>query len=158
MPGWGSTSGAGRGRRTALRYWLLQLPGTVLLVVVLLLLHRWFDLPLWAAGLITVAWVIKDAVLYPFLKHAFDPSLGEQHHSPIGRLALVRDGLGHSGGPRSGYVQLGGELWQAELVDGAESVAPGGYVRVVEQRGLRLEVEPVAAIGDPEGPSSDAGD
>jgi len=154
MPAEGPASEAGRGRRTALRYWLVQLPGTVLLVLLLSLLHRWFGLPWWAVFLITLGWTIKDAVLYPFLKHAFDPTAGEQPHSPLGRFAVARDGLGQDGASRTGYVQLGGELWQAELAEGAAAVAPGGRVRVVGQRGLHLEVEPVAGDGgsQPHGP------
>lgn len=140
----GPTGEARRGRRTALRYWLLQVPGTVLLVVVLLLLHRWLGLPWWAVAAITVGWTIKDALLYPFLKHAFDPTAGEQHHSPVGRFAVAREGLGQEGSSRRGYVQLGGELWQAELVADAVPVPAGGRVRVVAQSGLSLQVEPVA--------------
>lgn|GEM_PF-691681 len=147
MPDGGRTGKAGQGRRTALRYWLLQVPGTVLLVVVLLLVHRWLGLPWWAVAAITVGWTIKDALLYPFLKHAFDPTAGDQPHSPVGRFAVAREGLGQDGDSRTGYVQLGGELWQAELAAGAGPVAPGARVRVVGQQGLSLTVEPVAASG-----------
>lgn len=132
---------------TPLRYWLVQLPGAALLLVALLLLRRWFDLPVWAVAVVVVAWLIKDAALYPMLKHAFDPTSGPQPHSPLGRTAVAREGLGQVGVSRSGYVQLGGELWLAELAPGAGPVGPGRRVRVVDRRGLRLVVEPVGDHG-----------
>lgn len=140
------TESNGRARaRTLLRYWLIQLPGAALLLVALLLLRRWFDLPMWAVATVIAAWLIKDAALYPVLKHAFDPTSGPQPHSPLGRTAVAHEGLGQTGMPRRGYVQLGGELWLAELAPGAQGVAPGRRVRVVDQRGLCLVVEPVGA-------------
>lgn len=140
--------------RTPLRYWLVQLPGAALLLVALLLLRRWFDLPAWAVAAVVAAWLIKDAALYPVLKHAFDPSSGPQPHSPLGRTAVVREGLGLAGMSRRGYVQLGGELWLAELAPSAGPVGPGRRVRVVDRHGLRLVVEPVGA--HPRGVATDA--
>jgi len=55
--------------------------------------------------------------------------------SLVGRVGIVRTGLA----PR-GQVQLGGELWTAELVDGEEALSPDARVEVVGVDGLRLLV------------------
>jgi len=55
--------------------------------------------------------------------------------SLIGRVGIVRTGLAPSG-----QVQLGGELWTAELVDGEEALSADARVEVVGVDGLRLLV------------------
>ena len=55
--------------------------------------------------------------------------------SLVGRVGIVRTGLA----PR-GQVQLGGELWTAELLDGEEALSPDARVEVVGVDGLRLLV------------------
>jgi membrane-bound serine protease (ClpP class) len=55
--------------------------------------------------------------------------------SLVGRVGVARIDLA----PR-GQVQLGGELWTAELVDGEESLSAGAQVEVVGVDGLRLLV------------------
>lgn len=126
-------------RRILLRYWLFQLPGTALVILALLLLREFFALPGWVIAAATAGWIVKDAVLYPFLKHVFDPEGGGRHHSPVGRSAIARERLAPSG-----YVALGGEVWRARLVEGAEPIPAGDRVRVVGVRGLTLTVEPEA--------------
>jgi membrane-bound serine protease (ClpP class) len=56
----------------------------------------------------------------------------------VGREGIVRSSIS----PR-GNVQLGGELWGAELVEGEEPLPPGTRVQVVEVKGLRLRVRKV---------------
>ena len=54
-----------RSTRILVRYALLQLPGIALLVLILVFVKRWVDLPAWVAwGSITI-WAVKDAILYP---------------------------------------------------------------------------------------------
>ncbi len=55
--------------------------------------------------------------------------------SLVGRVGIVRTGLA----PR-GQVQLGSELWTAELVDGEEALSADARVEVVGVDGLRLLV------------------
>ena len=50
--------------RILLRYALLQLPGLVLLVLILVFVQRWVDLPAWVFWGSTAIWVVKDAILY----------------------------------------------------------------------------------------------
>ncbi|RPI33137.1 MAG: nodulation protein NfeD [Chloroflexota bacterium] len=53
----------------------------------------------------------------------------------IGRLGTVRTDLS----PR-GTVQVGGELWSAELADGDEPAPAGTHVRVIKVEGITLRV------------------
>ena len=56
--------------------------------------------------------------------------------SLVGRLGTVREDLAPFG-----TVQLGGELWSAELVEGEEPLPKGARVQVVSVRGVRLFVK-----------------
>jgi membrane-bound serine protease (ClpP class) len=59
--------------------------------------------------------------------------------SLIGRIGTVRSNLAPHGS-----VQVGGELWSAELVDGEEPLLTGTRVEVVKVDGLRLIVRKAA--------------
>lgn len=57
------------------------------------------------------------------------------HESLIGRVGRVRDDLAPSG-----TVQLGGELWTAQVVEGGEPIPTGSQVVVERVEGIRLFV------------------
>ena len=56
------------------RYWALQLPATVLVIVVLLAIEDRLAWPQWLVWTVIAVWVAKDAILYPFVWRAYDPS------------------------------------------------------------------------------------
>ncbi len=56
----------------------------------------------------------------------------------IGRRGYAQTDIGFTG-----QVQVGAELWSAEVVEGSETIRPGDRVEVVEVRGLRLRVRKV---------------
>ncbi|MFH1123429.1 MAG: NfeD family protein [Pseudomonadota bacterium] len=118
-----------------LKYALLQLPALALLIIILLLARRWFDIPARYAWGILLLWVAKDAALFPFVWRAYDTDYGSAANSMIGRRGVAKDRLSPSG-----YVLIGGELWQAEVIEGNSSVERGGSVRVHGLRGLTLLV------------------
>jgi hypothetical protein len=67
------------------RYILLQVPGTALLVFILIQLRNWFDLPVWSVwGLIAIS-VAKDVILFPFVWSAYDWDRQEEAHPMVGR-------------------------------------------------------------------------
>lgn len=57
------------------------------------------------------------------------------HESLVGRVGRVRDDLAPSG-----TVQLGGELWTAQVVEGGEPIPTGSQVVVERVEGIRLFV------------------
>jgi len=117
------------------RYMLIQLPGFVMAAVVLYALHQWAGLETrWAAAL-WAAYVLKDLLLYPFLRRAYDPVSQTGTELLVGATGTARQPL-----EPDGYVEIRGELWHAELAPGAAPVAQGAGVKVQGFRGLTLIV------------------
>lgn len=129
--------------RVLVRYILLQVPGTALLILILLQIHKWFDLPVWSIyGLIAVS-VAKDIILFPFVWRAYDWSSQNEINPMVGRQGIVRERL-----TPSGYIRIHGELWKAELKNGNPPIEKGETVRVEEVRGLTLLVGPSEEEGN----------
>ena len=81
-------------------------------------------------------WIAKDALLYPFLKSAYEGPQPTGLESMIGSLGTAKENLM----PR-GFVRVGAELWMAES---KESVKAGQIVRVSGCEGMILLVDPVS--------------
>ena len=119
------------------KYWAIQLPFTVLAVLVLLLLEDRYGWPGWIAWMVAALLVAKDAILYPFVWRAYDTTEASKLPYPIEGAKGVAIGRID----RSGLVRVWGELWQAELSRGARAIEEGESVQVNARRGLTLLVE-----------------
>lgn len=119
------------------KYWLLQLPGTAFVALILYLLRDTLGLPTWMLWSIIGIWVAKDVALYPLLWRSYDPNPIGTAHSLEGARGIAVDRLAPMG-----YVRVQGELWRAELTYPAAPVERGTPVRVHAVRGLTLLVEP----------------
>jgi membrane protein implicated in regulation of membrane protease activity len=120
------------------KYWALQLPGTVLLLLVLLEVGQHLAWPEWIMWTIVAVWVAKDAILYPFLWRAYDPSDPAALPYPMqGTKGVAIDRI-----DPCGLVRIWGELWRAELSRGARRIEEGETVHVKARHGLTLLVEP----------------
>jgi membrane protein implicated in regulation of membrane protease activity len=126
----------------ALRYAALQIPGQVFVLLLGVAAWEWLGAPAWLAWGAPLFWVVKDALLFPFVWRAYEPDDPSAPGGLVGATALVEDPLGPSG-----WVRIGPELWRAELVAGAAAAPRGARVRVVRVEGLVLRVEPVAQSG-----------
>ncbi len=116
------------------RYMLLQAPGVLILILVLILVRQWIDLStLFICGLVAL-WVTKDLILFPFLWRAYD---WDQQSPMIGARGIAKERLAPSG-----YVHVHGELWQAEVMKGYLPIGRGETVRVRGINGLKLLVQP----------------
>jgi len=131
-----------RSTRIFVRYALLQLPGIALLVLILVFVQRWVDLPAWVFWGSIAIWVVKDVILYPIVRRAYDWDHPQGVNSMVGAQGIAKERLASSG-----YVQVRGELWKAELLEGRPPLEKGEHVRVVGVCGLELVVQP----GDEEG-------
>jgi len=120
------------------RYLLLQVPSWILLGAVLLVVRGWRGLPLWIAVAILGAWILKDLVLYPFVKHAYDPT---RCRTPAEMLVGQR-GTAEQDLDPDGYVRVRGELWSATSAGGHPPVRRGEKVLVREIDRMRLLIEP----------------
>jgi len=109
--------------RTFLRYMAFQLPGWMLLGILVAGLWRWTDAPGWLLALGVALFVAKDLLLFPWLRHAYEKTSHEPGEALVGVRARVVEPVD----PR-GWVRVGAELWKAESVDGP--IPAGRTVRV----------------------------
>ena len=123
-----------------LRYAALQLPGLVIAGVAAWSAIRWADVPPWLAYAGVGVWVAKDIVMFRFVWRSFAPRDGNGLHDIRGRTGTVVEALAPEG-----RVRIGSERWRAVGASGAEPIAVGARVRVVDIHGLRLTVEALAA-------------
>ena len=122
--------------KIVLRYALLQIPFTALVVVVLILLRQWVDLPIWFVCALVALLIIKDIALYPFVWRAYDPESPTLANRMEGAQGIAIEDL-HP----TGYVEIGAERWQAEVTGDCPSIRRGQRVRVRGIRGLTLLVQ-----------------
>ena len=122
--------------KVVLRYALIQVPFTALVIVVLIWLRKWVDLPIWFIFGLVAFLVIKDIVLFPFVWRAYDPDSPALTNTMEGARGIAINDL-HP----SGYVEIGAERWQAEVIEGTPPIRRGQAVRVREIRGLTLIVQ-----------------
>jgi len=119
-----------------LRYVLLQLPAVVILVLILVLVRRWVDIPAWFFWGLVALWVAKDVILFPFTWRAYDWDRRGDTNSMIGARGIAEDRLAPSG-----YIRVHGELWQGEVMEGGPPIDRGERVRVLGIRKLTLLVQ-----------------
>lgn len=119
------------------KYILFQIPELAVVSILTLGARSWVGLPDWAVVGIIAVWMIKDAVLFPFVRIAYQPGSKGGATRLVGARGTAQDAL-----KPSGYVRVSAELWRAELQPGSPLVEPGDRVRVLGVRGLTLIVEP----------------
>ena len=123
--------------RVAVRYAILQIPFTVLLVVALLLVRKWVDLPAWFVWGLVALLVVKDIALFPLVWRSYDPDSPVLTSSMEGARGKAVDLL-----DPAGYVEIRAELWKAEVMGGGPPIQRGETVSVCGIRGLTLLVRP----------------
>jgi len=128
---------AGWSSRTVIRYTLFQIPSLVLLMVILFVVRRYVKLPEWFVWGFILIWMIKDAILFPFVWRAYDRSRERNLHGRVGEKGIVEERL-----DPLGYIRIHGELWKAELIGGGLPIEKGERVQVQGIRGLVLLVQP----------------
>ncbi|MFZ0241163.1 MAG: NfeD family protein [Desulfobacterales bacterium] len=118
------------------RYALIQLPGLLLLILLILLVNRlWLSIPSWMGLAIVALAVIKDVILFPLTWRAYAAGDPNDPSVMIGRRGKVISRL-----DPEGYVQVQGELWRAEADEGDRPVEKGRSVTVAGRDGLKLFV------------------
>lgn len=118
-----------------LRYLLLQLPETVLLVMAVVLVDRWVDLPAWLLWGLAGAFLAIHAVLFPLLWRA-----NRTRRPPVGGSVVGLPGTARDRLDPTGWVRIRGELWRAEIEPGSPHADPGDAIVVTAVEGLQLRV------------------
>ncbi len=127
-------------RATTFRYATLQVPGLLLAGVLAVAAVRWFDVPRWAAVVSVALWVVKDALMFPFVWRAYSTRDGGGPHDVRGRIGTVEEAL-----VPNGWIRVGSERWRASALHGHGEIPQGSSVRVIAVEGLKLTVEPADA-------------
>lgn len=120
------------------RYVLLEIPGWLVAGVVLAFFVRADEVEPGTAAILLALWIAKDFALYPVLRVGYLPSAPDGTGSLVGAQGTARVRL-----DPEGWVQVGSELWRAELESGQAPVETGSTVRVVAVHQLTLRVERV---------------
>jgi membrane protein implicated in regulation of membrane protease activity len=123
------------------KYLIFQFPGWVFAGTGLFLAERWQWMPPWLAIVCFCGWVVKDLLLYPFLRRAYEPDI-----TGAARLIGAR-GIAEGDLTPHGYIRVRGELWRA-VVSPADRVAKAGAeVEIVNAD--RMEVAVRVVDNDP---------
>lgn len=121
--------------RIVVKYFILQLPGQVSFVLVLLLFRHWVEIPNYLAWLVLGFWVGKDVILFPFFWRFYDPKNYPDRFQMVGARGLALTPLNPDG-----YVRVKGERWQAATAAGKAPIEQGEAIRVEAIDGLKLTV------------------
>jgi membrane protein implicated in regulation of membrane protease activity len=115
-----------------IKYLLFQIPGWIISAIVLMVLLHWEFITKWLAVLGFVGWLLKDLLLYPFLRRAYEPDV-------TGSARLVGSkGIAEGDLTPTGYIRVRGELWRAVVSPADQVVRSGTEVEIV--RAERMEV------------------
>ena len=120
-----------------LRYILLNIPEFVAMLLILVVIQYWVVIPVWLLWSIIGFWIVKDAILFPFIWRAYDWDRAGKSRSMIGERGVAKEKL-----IPAGYVKIRGELWRAEKIGAGPPIEEGQPVRVKKMEGLTLFVVP----------------
>lgn len=127
---------------TWLKYLLLQIPGWAITGTILLGLWDWQLITSTLALIGFCAWLLKDLILYPFLKPAYEGGAKTGSAALVGARGVAEGELNPHG-----HIRVRGELWRADAVPAGQKVAAGATVEIVNAEGMKLYVRAVAAPG-----------
>jgi membrane-bound serine protease (ClpP class) len=123
-------------KRIYIRYILLSIPGTVVLILILEIVRYWIPIPPWLFATIVGLWLAKEVILFPFVWQAHDTRRQGLSRTMIGELGIAKEPLAPTG-----YIQVYGELWKARMIKDGPPIKAGQYVRITKMEGLSLIVE-----------------
>jgi len=126
--------------RVYIRYGLLTIPETIVLMLILIVVRNWVPIPFWLGITLMLLWVVKEIILFPFVWRAYDNTRPEVPRAMVGQRGLTRERLAPAG-----YIRVQGELWKAENMLGQPPIEKSKWVRVEKIEGLKLFVVPEEA-------------
>jgi len=123
-----------------LKYLIFQIPGWIITAAVLAILWHWQMVPQWLAVVGFVGWLLKDLLLYPFLRRAYETDVKTGSAALVGARGIAEQNLAPHG-----YIRVRGELWRAVATPPDRVVNAGAEVEIVSAEGMRLCVRAVAS-------------
>jgi membrane-bound ClpP family serine protease len=121
--------------RIVIKYFLLQLPGQIAFILILLLVRQWLEAPAYVLWGLLGFWVGKDIFLFSFLWRFYDPEQYPDRFRMIGRKGFALTRL-----DPDGYVRVQGERWQAGVYEAHASIEKDEAICVEAINGLKLKV------------------
>lgn len=122
-------------RKTVRKYAVLQIPGAFMVGVLLVVFYYAGYISSSMGALLFTGWLVKDAVMFRFLRKAYEPGPPHGTEALVGLRAVVVDALSPKGS-----VRIGSEHWTAIASDGAKPLGRGTRVRVVSVDGYTVTV------------------
>ena len=123
--------------RVLFKYFLLQLPGQAVFILLLVFVRQWLEAPAYLMWGLLGFWVGKDIFLFPFLWRFYDPNQYPDRFRMVGRKGFTLTRLNPDG-----YVQVQGERWKAGICEEHVSIERGDAICVEAINGLKLTVRP----------------
>lgn len=124
------------------RYLLFQIPGWIVAAIVLFPLWRWRLLPEWLLLAGFSLWVLKDFLMYPLLRTAYEKRGKSGSKELIGKTGVTAGDLAPEG-----FVRVRGELWRAVANPAGTTIPAGTTVEILAAEGMTLSVRPVRREG-----------
>jgi membrane protein implicated in regulation of membrane protease activity len=122
---------------TWIKYLLFQIPGWIIAATFLVALSGWEIIPKWLAILCFCGWLLKDLLLYRFLRRAYEPAVNGS-----ARLVGAR-GVAEGDLTPNGYIRVRGELWRAVASPAENVVRSGTEVEIVGAERMEVFVRAV---------------
>jgi len=119
--------------RTFVRYLVFQIPEWALVGLLLFAIHHYTDAPVWLLLTAGVGFALKDILLYPWLRHAYEKVGSDPGEHLVGRRGVAIEEVAPEG-----WVRVHAELWRAES---SHPIPAGTAIRVRDLRGHVLVVE-----------------
>jgi membrane protein implicated in regulation of membrane protease activity len=120
-----------------IKYLLFQIPGWIISATVLAVLVHWESLQKWLAVLCFFGWLLKDLLVYPFFRRAYEPGVS-------GSARLVGSkGIAEGDLTPTGYIRVRGELWRAVVSPADQVVRSGTEVEIVGAERMEVFVRAV---------------
>ena len=124
-----------------IKYLLFQIPGWIIAATVLTLLVHWEALSKSLAVLCFAGWLLKDLLVYPFFRRAYEPDV-------TGSARLVGSkGIAEGDLTPTGYIRVRGELWRALASPADQVVRSGTEVEIVGAERMEVFVRALDAAG-----------
>ena len=110
--------------------------------LVLLLLRHYQMISLSGALICFAAWMLKDWILYPWLRSAYEVSIRRGSKTLIGHKGMTESHLAPEG-----LIRVRGELWRAVAIPRDLTIQTGIAVEIVDADGMTVFVRPLRDRG-----------